>query len=208
MNNAVFSAISTTARHVFWVLMLLIVLRAIRITLVDARRATQLRVLSPMTGLSGELVVMEGDRRMPVGTRFTVIREGLIGASRYADIRLRHPAVSRRHAVFHLTERGLEVSMQGKAVINTDGRRHVHEAVIKDGGTIAIGPIRMMLILTEATAMQQLSRMRTDEPDPLFDVLTAVGEDRRRRDVFHREQIRHEPLEWDVPTNLFGDDDE
>ena len=66
MSQSLYELLALGARYVFAGLMLLIVLRAWRITLVDSRRAATLRRMSPQTGLSGELMVLEGDER-PAG---------------------------------------------------------------------------------------------------------------------------------------------
>ena len=109
MAQNLYEIIALGARYVFAGLMLLIVLRAWRITLVDSRRASTLRHLSPETGISGELLVLEGDEKARRGMKYPVIKEGMIGSSRRADIRIRHSSVRRRHAYFQLTEDGLSV---------------------------------------------------------------------------------------------------
>ena len=67
MSQSVYELLALGARYVFAGLMLLIVLRAWRITLVDSRRASTLRHLSPQTGISGELyeaAMIDGASRM------------------------------------------------------------------------------------------------------------------------------------------------
>ena len=59
MSQSLYEVVALGARYVFAGLMVLIVLRAWRITLIDSRRARTLRRMSPQTGLSGELVVPE-----------------------------------------------------------------------------------------------------------------------------------------------------
>ena len=65
MSRDAYELLALGARYVFAGLMVLIALRAARLTAVDSRRAAKLRRLSPMTGLSGELVVLEGDGKAP-----------------------------------------------------------------------------------------------------------------------------------------------
>ena len=60
MSQNLYEIVALAARYAFAGLMVLIVLRAWRITLVDSRRAATLRHLSPSTGISGELVVLGG----------------------------------------------------------------------------------------------------------------------------------------------------
>ena len=53
MSEGLYELIALAARYVFAALMVLIVLRAWRITIIDSRRAGMLRRMSPQTGLSG-----------------------------------------------------------------------------------------------------------------------------------------------------------
>ena len=69
MSVDAFELLALTMRYIFAGLMLLIVLRAARGALVDSRRAARLRRLSPMTGISGELVVLDPLPKLPRGRR-------------------------------------------------------------------------------------------------------------------------------------------
>ena len=93
VSDGLYEILALAARYFFAGLFLLIVLRAWRVTVRDARRARKLRRLSPQTGLSGELVVLEGEGRARRGMRYPVIREGTLGSARSADVRVRHPSV-------------------------------------------------------------------------------------------------------------------
>ena len=139
MTQNLYEIVALGARYVFAGLMLLIVLRAWRITLVDSRRASTLRHLSPQTGISGELVVLEGDGKARRGMRYPVIREGMIGTSRRADIRVRHSSIRRRHAYFQLTEEGLFIRTHAGAPMR-DGDGRPVRAAGTDGGAGAAGP--------------------------------------------------------------------
>lgn len=156
MSQDAYELIAQAARYFFAAVMLLIVLRAARITAVDSRRAARLRRLSPMTGLSGELVVLEGDGNARRGMRYPVIREGMIGTSRRADIRIRHASVRRRHAYFQLTEAGLKIrGHAGARLMNSDGEL-VRELTLGDGGDVGVGRIHLLLVLSEATASEEI----------------------------------------------------
>ena len=63
MAQSVYELIAVGARYLFAGLMLLIVVRGWRLTIIDGNRAQTLRRLSPETGISGELMVMEGDEQ-------------------------------------------------------------------------------------------------------------------------------------------------
>lgn len=130
--------------------MLLIVLRAWRITLIDSRRAASLRRMSPQTGLSGELVVLDGEGKARCGMRYPVIREGMIGSSRRADIRIRHPSIRRRHAWFQLTEGGLSVHARTGAPMQRGDGMPVRSLTLADGGLFTLGDIELLLVLTDA----------------------------------------------------------
>lgn len=165
MNSGLYELISIGARYLFALIMVIIVARAWKITIVDSRRANNLRRLSPETGVCGEFLVMSGSGRVREGMRFPVIREGLIGSSRKADIRLRCGAVHRSHAFCELTEKGLRIRACGSARIynaNGDSRK---EMTIGDGGRITIGQAELMLILTDGTGADA-----APERDRLFDI--------------------------------------
>ena len=150
MSQSVYELIALAARYVFAGLMLLIVARAWRITIVDSRRAATLRRMSPQTGLSGELVVLEGDEKARRGMRYPVIREGMIGTSRRADIRVRHSSVRRRHAYFQLTEDGLYIRTHAGAPMRDGEGRPVRAVTLPDGGEFSLGRVQFLLVLTEA----------------------------------------------------------
>lgn len=163
MSTDAFELAALTARYVFAGLMLLIVLRAARLTAVDSRRAAKLRRLSPMTGLSGELVVLEGDGNARRGMRYPVIREGMIGSSRRADIRIRHGSVRRRHAYFQLTAQGLRVRDHAGARLYDRHGEPARELLLGDGGEFVLGRIRLLLVLSDAVAAPE------DEDNDLFE---------------------------------------
>ncbi len=150
MSQNLYEIVALAARYAFAGLMVLIVLRAWRITLVDSRRAATLRHLSPSTGISGELVVLEGDEKARRGMKYPVIKEGMIGTSRRADIRVRHSSVRRRHAYFQLTEDGLFVRTHAGAPMRDGDGRPVRALTLSDGGEFSLGRVRLLLVLTEA----------------------------------------------------------
>ena len=160
MSKDLYELLALGARYVFAGLMVLIVLRAWRITLVDSRRAAVLRRLSPQTGLSGELLVLEGDGKARKGMRYPVIREGMIGASRRSDIRLRHPSVRRKHAYFQLSEDGLTIQARPDAPMRDGAGRPARSLTLSDGAQFTLGRVRLLLVLTDAAAP------REDEGDP------------------------------------------
>ena len=183
MSQNVYELIALAARYFFAALMVLIVLRAWRLTIVDSRRAQTLRRLSPETGLSGELIVMEGDQQARRGMRYPVIREGMIGSARRADIRIRHSSVRRRHAWFQLTGEGLSVRAHAGAMLRDRRGRPVKEITLKDGGVMSVGRVRLMLVLSESTVEDDARRFEDDgfetDPDRLFETQPLLNRERR-----------------------------
>lgn len=167
MSSDAYELIALTARYIFAALMLLIVFRAARGALVDSRRASRLRRLSPMTGVCGEFVALDSDQRIRRGMRYPVIREGMIGSARRADVRIRHSSVRRRHALFQLTDDGLRVRSHAGARLRDSSNAPVRELTLLDGDSITIGSVRLLLVLNVPDAPR---RIRTaphpqDEPD-------------------------------------------
>ncbi|MBQ4088583.1 MAG: hypothetical protein IJC56_01700 [Clostridia bacterium] len=150
MSGSMYELIAIAARYLFAALMVLIVIRAWKITLVDARRAAVLRRLSPETGVCGEFLIMTGGGKVREGMRFPVIREGMIGSAAKADIRLRASGVHRSHAYFELTKNGLRVRTHASARLYNARGESKREVMLGDGAKITVGSIEMMLILTVA----------------------------------------------------------
>ncbi len=203
MSQDIYELLALGARYVFAALMVLIVLRAWRITLVDSRRADTLRRMSPQTGLSGELVVLEGSEKARRGMRYPVIREGMIGSSRRADIRIRHSSVRRRHAYFQLAEEGLSLRSHAGASLRDGEDQPARALLLGDGDEFSVGNVRLLLVLTAAPEPTHRRHERRgavpeddyddvavgdapedlipEDPDALFDAQPAPRREMRRR---------------------------
>lgn len=166
MNGNLYELIAIGARYLFAVIMIVIVIRAWKITIVDSRRAASLRRLSPETGVCGEFLILTGSGKVREGMRYPVIREGLIGSSRKADIRLRARDVRRSHAFFELTKKGLRLRAQRRSKIYNSRGEAGREFMLGDGAKITVGDIEMMLILTDGTAAHEESAPESD----IFDI--------------------------------------
>ena len=163
MSDGLYEILALAARYFFAGLFLLIVLRAWRVTVRDSRRARKLRRLSPQTGLSGELVVLEGGGRARRGMRYPVIREGTLGSARSADVRVRHPSVRPRHARFELTEEGLALTaISGAKLLDGDGER-ARKLLLRDGDCFSAGSVTLTLVLIDATGRAGDYEGREDE---------------------------------------------
>ena len=159
MSANAYEILALAMRYVFAALMLLIVLRAWRITAIDSQRARRLRRLSPQTGIIGEMLVMDGGERAKPGMRYPVTLEGSIGSARTADIRLRHSSVRRRHAYYLMTDEGLFVRGHASARIRRDHGDPERELLLRDGETLQLGRVSLLLVLSGAdSAPEEMHR--------------------------------------------------
>lgn len=149
MSANAYEILALAMRYVFAVLMVLIVLRAWRISAVDSRRAAKLRRLSPDTGIIGEMLVVNGGERAKQGMRYPVTLEGTIGSARGADIRVRHSTVRGRHAIYQMTEEGLFVRGHANARIRDGLGRLAREMFLQDGDILRVGGVALMLVLVD-----------------------------------------------------------
>jgi hypothetical protein len=199
MNGGMYEIVALVMRYFFAAIMVLIVARAWKISVVDSQRAKQLRRLAPETGFCGEFLVVTGDgRRVREGMRYPVIREGLVGSSRKADVRVKSASVRRAHAFFELTETGLRVRAQGRARMYDGAGALRREAMLGDGDRVTFGTVEMMLVLTDGQAMPgrdaradlfdvapdapRRKAAQPAEPDEVFDSWDEAFTARRGRD--------------------------
>lgn len=153
MSGEMYELVALGMRYFFAAIIVLIAARAWKISVVDSRRAKKLRRLAPETGLCGEFLVVTGDgRRAREGMRYPVIREGLVGSSRKADVRVKSPSVRRAHAFFDRTDAGLRVRTQGRARMYDGAGALRREAVLGDGDRVTFGKVELMLVLTDGQA--------------------------------------------------------
>ena len=158
MSANAYEILALAMRYVFAGLMVLIVLRAWRLTMVDSGRAKKLRRLSPETGIIGEMLILEGGEKAKPGMRYPVTLEGTLGSGPRADIRVRHSSIRRRHAYYMMTESGLYIRGHAHARIGADGRWQ-REITLKDGEEMRVGRVTLMLVLTGADAApEEISR--------------------------------------------------
>lgn len=138
--------LSMGLRYFFAALLVLIVWRGWIITLRDTRRARILRAWAPDTGAIGELVVTRGCSTLRKGTRIPVPKEGLLGASRRSDIRIKTPDIRRYHAHVEQREDGLLLEPLAKAEIFIAGRSG-KKILLRSGDRFSIGQVELMLLL-------------------------------------------------------------
>ena len=177
MNANAYEILSLAMRYVFAALMVLIVLRGWRITIIDSRRATKLRRLSPETGIIGQMLVVDGSERARTGMKYSLTLEGTIGSSRGADIRIRHSSVKGRHAYYQMTDEGLFVRGHARSRIALEGKPLTQELMLCDGDVLRVGRVKLMLVLMgggstpeEIRRTSRRHRRREEEiPDENFD---------------------------------------
>lgn len=170
MGANAFEILALAMRYVFAGLMLLIVLRAWRITAIDSRRARKLRRLSPDTGVVGEMLVVEGGERARTGMRYPVTLEGTMGSGRRADVRVRHSSVRSRHAFYQMTREGLFVRGHASARLRDGAGRAARELTLGDGDVLQLGAVKMMLVLSDGGGApdemnRRVLRRRPERPD-------------------------------------------
>ena len=186
MSQGIYEIVALGARYLFTALMALIVARAWRNTIIDSRRAQTLRRLSPETGISGELLVMEGSEQARRGMKYPLIREGLVGSARRADVRIRHSSVRRRHAWFQLTDAGLKLTSHAGAPLRDRHGRPAGSLLLKDGDLFTVGHVRLMLVLSDSdhaaarTAGEDLDALFETDPDRLFQENPVLNHKRQR----------------------------
>lgn len=189
MRAELYELIAMAMRYFFCALMLLIMLRAWRITVTDARKASRLRRMSPQTGICGEFLVIRGEGKVREGMRWPVIREGLIGSAGRADVRLKSTSVRRGHAFFEHTQHGLRLRCcPGARMYNGRGEIR-HTLLLGDGSHVTLGKIELMLILSDAngacadpeeedTLFGTTAPEKTKDPDPTDDLFRVPDDDR------------------------------
>lgn len=187
MSANAYELLALSMRYVFIALMLLIVIRAWRITMVDRRRAARLRKLSPDTGIIGEMLVVNGGERARPGMHYPLTLEGSVGSGRRCDVRVRHSSVRSRHAIFQMTDEGLFVRSHAQARIRDGHGRAARELLLQDGDILRLGDVALMLVLTDAgSAPEEISRrIRRRHSDermrradaPVSDAMDAMDED-------------------------------
>jgi len=176
MNANAYEILALAMRYVFAALMILIVLRALIVTMVDSKRAAQLRRLNPKTGIIGEFLVMESSGWARPGKRYPVTLEGCIGASSRADIRIRRNGLHARHAYYQMTKAGLFVRGHAGITLRDEDGDYVRERILADGDILYIGRLELMLILHEGSAAPSFNiekrRRRvehTEDSEEIFD---------------------------------------
>lgn len=149
VRSELYAILALAMRYVFCALLLIIVFRAWRITVVDNRRARILRMIMPDVASVGELIAqgnLKGKRR----ARFLIPSEGILGSSGGADICIRHADVKRKHAFFSLRDGGLLIRPLRGATLTLENGANARQLILKDGDRFLIGKLKVQLVLFDA----------------------------------------------------------
>lgn len=178
MSSEMYTLIALAARYWFAGLMLLIVFRAWRVTVVDNRRARILREWTPETGCVGEMLINPGGKRR---LRVPIPQEGVLGSSRKADIRIKYAGVLPMHAHIEQRRGGLLVRPLGKATVALGEGAFTGDTLFaRDGDVLLIGKLRLLVVLFEPDAQEEDAGDEEDAaffPDEKARDLPAPGED-------------------------------
>lgn len=153
MSSELYAILAMAARYWFIALILLIALRAWRMTVKDSRRAKLLRDWSPETGCVGQFVVDPG--RGKNHDVLPIPREGVLGSSRRADVRLRGRDIKRFHFSFEARPGGLLVRPRPRAQVVLNKEFTGDKLFAQDGDTLTLGKAKLLLVLFQVQPEEQ-----------------------------------------------------
>lgn len=147
MNEQAFEMVSLAMRYWFAGLILLAALCALRLALLDRRRARSERQAAPNMEYVGELLVVKGAGDVIRGERYAIQRDIVIGRRRRCDVCLEDHSVFPRHARGELRAGGMLIGAIGSAPVSLRGQPLAQEILVKDGALFCIGAITLQLTL-------------------------------------------------------------
>ena len=146
-------------RYIFVLIGILILWRALRWLRRDARAYKKEMRSLPDAGLIGEIVELETGKRQPLP------REGMMGASRFCDIRLKGAGVKRCHALFALEEgKGLQIIPQRGSSVMMAGVRIKGPDHALHGTELQLGETRILVRLFAGLKVPHPSRFQMERP--------------------------------------------
>ena len=172
LSPEIYEIVSLAARYWFAALGALIIWRAWRCIVSDNRHAKILRDWTPQTGAIGELLITQGSGGARRGTRFSLLKECLIGSGRACDIAVKSPGVMKRHAMMELREGGLLVSAMHGARVGINGAELSRQVFIRDGETLNLGGAGLRLTLYDAPLPDA-----DTQPDMVYEDYDDAGDD-------------------------------
>lgn len=163
MSSELYAIVALAARYWFAALILLVAVRAWRMTVRDSRRTKLLRDGAPEAGCVGQFVIGPGRKKQ---TAVPVPREGVLGASRRADICVKGRDVKRFHFSFEARPGGLLVRPRPRAQVVLNGEFSGEKLFVRDGDTLTLGATKLLLVL-----------FQPDPPEQPFDEEHIWGQD-------------------------------
>ena len=159
MTHAWVQVLSLLFGYVSAAIILLIVLLALRKYASDRALWRRVRRELPQAGAVGQLVVLDGGRRLRLGEEISVPYEGTMGASHSCDVCIPQRRVHMRSAFFWMERDGLHM-----VALHRDGFfvddvpvEPGDEAILGDGAVLTVGELRLVLRLRGALSAMEPS---------------------------------------------------
>ena len=158
MTQAWVQVLSLLFGYVSAAIILLIVLLALRKYASDRALWRRVRRELPQAGAVGQLVVLDGGRRLRLGEEISVPYEGTMGASHSCDVCIPARKVHMRSAVFWMENAGLHmVALHRDGFLADDVPVEPgDEAVLRDGAVLRVGEARLSLSLYSSRRMRAI----------------------------------------------------
>lgn len=159
MTQAWVQVLSLLFGYVSAAIILLIVLLALRKYASDRALWRRVRRELPQAGAVGQLVVLDGGRRLRLGEEISVPYEGTMGASHSCDVCIPARKVHMRSAFFWMENDGLHmVALHRDGFLADDVPVEPgDEAILGDGAVLTVGELRLVLRLRGALSAMEPS---------------------------------------------------
>jgi len=145
-----YELLAMTTRYIFTMLCITVAWQAARWLRQDYHRRKEVNTSLPDAGYLGTLYVMEGkSKRIKPGESLSLPMEGLLGSGAGCDVRVFHPTVGRRHALFEYKPDGLHLRPFRNERMQVDGQP-LHrgcEAILTHGAVLSLGEVTLQLRL-------------------------------------------------------------
>ena len=158
MTQAWVQVLSLLFGYVSAAIILLIVLLALRKYASDRALWRRVRRELPQAGAVGQLVVLDGGRRLRLGEEISVPYEGTMGASHSCDVCIPARKVHMRSAFFWMENDGLHmVALHRDGFLADDVPVEPgDEAVLRDCAVLRVGEARLSLSLYSSRRMRAI----------------------------------------------------
>ena len=158
MTQAWVQVLSLLFGYVSAAIILLIVLLALRKYASARALWRRVRRELPQAGAVGQLVVLDGGRRLRLGEEISVPYEGTMGASHSCDVCIPARKVHLRSALFWMENDGLHmVALHRDGFLADDVPVEPgDEAVLRDGAVLRVGEARLSLSLYSSRRMRAI----------------------------------------------------